>query len=1045
MIVLHAGVEGQQFLLWGETPADTPSNKVTGRTRRKTPTPFPFDPGAKPLAELVADVLPSWQRPRGKPPTRFAWLPAVKGAPVPSHPLIGPAPGKGKPALAPWTLHVVTLDPPDAVEFLCACINREMLRPGVRVGSTLAFWTQALRFAASLVAREQFVPGVEQQEGDWFARWQPVLAGAQAEALTALARNMPPACRALSPSAETPPEHPAREVLSGFVAALVDTLVRTGLAPEQPEQPEQREPRPRRRRRRRRARKVPAFDSVHDRWLYALRSRDGSLTPEGEDGDGETARLAEQVRTWQRPIALTAAAAFRLCFRLEEPRDGEGTWTVRYLLQGREDPSLLVPVADAWSPRGSLSKVFARQRFEPREYLLTALGQAASLCPPVEASLELARPSAFPTNATGAFHFLSDSAVLLEQAGFGVQLPGWWTRKGTRQRLAARAIVRPTTQTAGSGLSLDQVVTFDWQLALGDQTLSVEELEALARLKAPLVQVRGEWVQLDPDQIEAALEFWKRQGQQQATAREVVQLALGMGDIPAGLDFAGVSAEGWIGDLLAQLEGTHAYEELPSPEGFIGTLRPYQVRGYSWLAFLGRWSLGACLADDMGLGKTIQTLALIQRDWQGEDSPPTLLVCPTSVVGNWKKEAERFTPELPVLIHHGQQRERGSAFARKVAGQALVLTSYSLLHRDRALFESVRWAAVVLDEAQNIKNPQTKQAQSARALQADARIALTGTPVENHVGELWSIMEFLNPGFLGSQAGFRRNFFIPIQAQRDPEAIRGLQKLTRPFILRRLKTDKEIIADLPDKLEMKVYCNLTREQVSLYEAVVRNAQKELSDSEGIQRRGVILGLLSKLKQVCNHPAHFLKDNSELPGRSGKLARLTEMLEEVLEASERVLLFTQFTEMGDLLKRHLEETFGQEVLFLHGGVPARKRGEMVARFQSPDGPPLFLLSLKAGGTGLNLTAANHVFHFDRWWNPAVEDQATDRAFRIGQTRNVQVHKFVCVGTFEERIDDMIERKKEVAGKVVGAGEAWLTELSDNELKDLFTLREEALGD
>ncbi len=448
----------------------------------------------------------------------------------------------------------------------------------------------------------------------------------------------------------------------------------------------------------------------------------------------------------------------------------------------------------------------------------------------------------------------------------------------------------------------------------------------------------------------------------------------------------------------------------------------------------------------MGLGKTVQTLALIQRERDAGEKRPVLLICPTSVVGNWKKEAERFTPELPVLIHHGGQRTRGDAFRKKVRPSAVVLSSYALLHRDREVLDQVDWAGVVLDEAQNIKNPETKQAQAARALKAGYRIALTGTPVENHVGDLWSILEFLNPGFLGSQAEFRRRFFVPIQAQHDAEAAGQLKRLTGPFILRRLKTDKQVIADLPDKWEMKVFCNLTKEQASLYAAVVEQANNAIEDAEGIQRKGLILGTLSKLKQVCNHPAQFLGDNSSLPARSGKLARLSEMLDEVRQAGERALVFTQFKEMGDLLQRYLQEEFGREVLFLHGGVPPKQRDRLVERFQNdPSGPRIFLLSLKAGGTGLNLTAACHVFHFDRWWNPAVENQATDRAFRIGQTKKVQVHKFLCVGTLEEKIDEMIERKQEVAQRVVGAGEGWLTELSNAQLKDLFALRQDAIGE
>jgi SNF2 family DNA or RNA helicase len=354
----------------------------------------------------------------------------------------------------------------------------------------------------------------------------------------------------------------------------------------------------------------------------------------------------------------------------------------------------------------------------------------------------------------------------------------------------------------------------------------------------------------------------------------------------------------------------------------------------------------------------------------------------------------------------------------------------------------------VLDEAQNIKNPETRQARAARALPAPVRVALTGTPVENNVGDLWSLMEFLNPSFLGTQAEFKRTFFVPIQAARDAEATARLKRLTGPFILRRLKTDRAIIADLPDKMEMKVYCTLTREQASLYQAVMAEAVEKLKGvgADDIERKGVVLATLAKLKQVCNHPAHFLGDNSPLPGRSGKLARLTEMMEEVLDTADRALVFTQFAEMGTLLRRHLEETFGREVLFLHGAVPRARRERMVERFQAvDDGAPIFILSLKAGGTGLNLTRANHVFHFDRWWNPAVEDQATDRAFRIGQKRRVQVHKFLCAGTLEDKIDEMIEKKKAVAGQVVGSGEAWLTALSTSQLREMMALRPEAVAE
>ncbi len=1041
MIILHGCVVSEQFHLWGETPPAKPESKPAKSRQVKEPRlkPWPFAAPADQLSSALPNRSPA--RPAVHAQQVVVWLPIASGRPIPSSPLIADWPdGPEQPKLVPWTVPALTLSPGEALDLLARCRDRETLAPGVIVGATLSYWAAALRLAGALAAREQFLPHLERRGTAWRGCWKPIL-GLEQEHLAQLAQAMPGACRAANGEAQLP-EQPASVVLLEFLASMVDELVRdsNGTVARTVPAPGKRKAR-------------PGFDSLHDQWLHALWSVDGEMHGE----EPELAALAAQVESWQRPLTVSSAAPFRLCFRLEEPKSngngsGEsangsahGSWTLRYLLQARNDPSLLIPAVQAWNPGRRTAAVLRHGNFEPREYLLSSLGQAAGLCPPVEASLKRPAPSEFEVDTTEAFRFLAESSLLLEQAGFGVLLPAWWTRKGTKQRLTVTAQVKSPKLKGSSRLSLEELVQFDWQVALGDQPLTLQELETLARLKQPLVQVRGQWVQVKAEEIQAALDFWKQKEAGQATIRQVIQMALGQAEPPGGLAFAGVQATGWVDKLLKQLEGQKSFEELPPPSGFQGRLRPYQVRGYSWLAFLRRWGLGACLADDMGLGKTIQTLALIQRDWDAGDRRPALLVCPTSVMGNWKKEAERFTPDLPVLVHHGVQRSRDKTFVKSAAQQALVISSYALLHRDLKHFQQVGWGGVILDEAQNIKNPETKQAQAARSLSGEFRIALTGTPVENHVGDLWSISEFLNSGFLGNQSEFRRRFFIPIQAQRDSEAAGRLKRLTGPFILRRLKTDKRVIADLPDKLEMKVYCNLTKEQASLYAAVVAELDKSLEDVEGIQRKGVILATLSKLKQVCNHPAHFLGDNSPIPDRSGKLARLGEMLEELLEAGDRALIFTQFTEMGAIIRNHLQETFGREVLFLHGGVTPKQRDRMVARFQGESGPRLFLLSLKAGGTGLNLTAANHVFHFDRWWNPAVEDQATDRAFRIGQKRNVQVHKFLCVGTLEEKIDEMIERKKEVAGRVVGAGEGWLTELSNRQLKDLVALRQDALGE
>ncbi|NJL21362.1 MAG: hypothetical protein HC895_11890 [Leptolyngbyaceae cyanobacterium SM1_3_5] len=463
------------------------------------------------------------------------------------------------------------------------------------------------------------------------------------------------------------------------------------------------------------------------------------------------------------------------------------------------------------------------------------------------------------------------------------------------------------------------------------------------------------------------------------------------------------------------------------------------------------------VANQILCHNTVQLITLLLHlQEQSALEQPILLVCPTSVLGNWEREVKRFAPSLKVLVHHGDKRSTGKAFAKAAKAHHLVVTSYALTYRDSKDFESVDWQGVVLDEAQNIKNSESKQSQAVRQLQPQFRIALTGTPVENRLSELWSILDFLNPGYLGPRNFFQRRFAIPIERYGDTASLQTLRSLVQPFILRRLKTDRSIIQDLPDKQEMSVFCGLSTEQAALYQAAVDHSLREIESADGIQRHGMILALLVKLKQICNHPALRTEAaiDANFAKQSGKLQRLTEMLEELLAEGDtapgalrdRALIFTQFAEWGKLLKPYLEKQFGREVLFLYGGTSKKQREEMVDRFQNdPQGPRIFILSLKAGGVGLNLTRANHVFHFDRWWNPAVENQATDRVFRIGQTRNVQVHKFVCTGTLEERIHELIESKKALSEQIVGTGESWLTDFDTEQLRDLLLLDRTAVID
>ena len=1035
MIILHGGWQDGWMLLWAERSPDELRPKGNGDPAGGNDHPYCADP--EELVNVLTSAAPGFRADSGEAVSATAWLPSRGGSPLPSSALVADPPrSRAKPRLMPWSIPAYRVSPAEAIPILQACKGQGMLINGVGIGVDLAYWSQAVRFGAGLVARQQFLPGTIHDADGVRAAWAPLFIGADAERLAQLSQRMPAPARALSgPDAGQPPDQPAATVLRAFVAAVADSLVRKVTVGSEVTTPKGRP-------------KKSAFDSVHDAWLSGLQSIDGAVHGTWE----QLGQLRAQVAEWQRPIAVMASAPFRVCFRLEEPPESDegegdvtsssdGDWYLRYLLQSHADRSLLLPASAVWKTGGQRVRELERDGFNPREFLLASLGQASGVCAGVADSLQRKRPAGRKLDAATAYQFLTRESIALEEAGYGIILPAWWTRRGTKTKPTVRANVKTPQMQGGGGVSLATTLHLNLEVALGDQVMTARELEALAQLKTPLVRLRGQWVELNASEIRAALDFWNRKGE--TTLKDVIRLAVGAGETPGGFDVDGVAASGWLEDLLGQLTGRAEFQELETPEGFCGTLRPYQQRGYSWLAFLRRWGLGACLADDMGLGKTVQTLAAIQQDRREGVEEPTLLVCPTSVLNNWRKEAARFTPDLPLMVHHGPGRKRDAEFVDAARQHAIVVASYGVLARDIRFMADVPWRGIVLDEAQNIKNPATRQARAARSLGAEYRVALTGTPVENHVGDLWSVMQFLNPGLLGTEGEFKRNYFIPTQAEGDEGAAQRLQRATGPFILRRLKTDRAIITDLPEKMESREFCPLTREQATLYEAVLREAEQALEEAEGIERRGAILGTLTKLKQVCNHPRQLLGDNSAIAGRSGKLARLQDMLEEIIAVGDRALVFSQFAEMGGILQRHIQDTFGKEALFLHGGVSRRQRDRMVERFQDDkNGPRVFILSLRAGGTGLNLTAANHVFHYDRWWNPAVENQATDRAFRIGQTSNVQVHKFLCAGTLEERIDLMIEAKQATAERVVGTGEGWLTELSNDELRDVLSLSSEA---
>ncbi|MGB3199862.1 MAG: DEAD/DEAH box helicase, partial [Nodosilinea sp.] len=643
-----------------------------------------------------------------------------------------------------------------------------------------------------------------------------------------------------------------------------------------------------------------------------------------------------------------------------------------------------------------------------------------------------------------------ESAWVLEDAGYKVIVPAWWTPKGRQRakvRLRAKGKSLGGSDKSKGYFSYDTLVQYQYDLAIGDQPVTEQEWQQLVNAKSPLVKFRGQWMELDQDKMQQMLEFWQQQQAEnpEMSLLDFMRLTSGEADDDLEVEFDRDDA---LTTMLTQLSDKTRLELTPDPDQLQGNLRDYQKRGLSWLHYLENLGLNGCLADDMGLGKTVQVIARLVQEREEVDQPipPTLLIAPTSVVGNWEHEIHKFAPHLRAVVHHGGDRSSDTkAFKALCRDHDVVITSFTLARKDAKLLEGVTWHRIVLDEAQNIKNPKTAQTKAILKLNANHRLALTGTPVENRLMDLWSIFNFLNPGYLGTQSQFRKQFELPIQKENSPARSATLKKLVEPFILRRLKTDQSIIKDLPDKVEQKLFCNLTSEQASLYEAVLKDVTEQLETTDGIQRKGLILATLTKLKQICNHPRQFLQDNSDFtPERSHKLSRLLDMLDEVVAEGESALVFSQFREIGDALEHHLRHTCRYNTYYIHGGTNRNKREQMIAEFQNPDSEPaIFVLSLKAAGVGITLTQANHVFHFDRWWNPAVEDQATDRAFRIGQKKNVFVHKFVAMGTLEERIDQMIEDKKKLAGAIVGADESWLTELDNDAFKQLIALNKSAI--
>lgn len=906
-------------------------------------------------------------------------------------------------------------------------------------GGSLRFWKTAALLAMEMVERGRYIPSIgTYRNGGFCTQWKITPSSYDSYRIDLLSRSMPPyQQRFLEYAGESSNPVKKRTSVILFLEAMISSIIRRS------EQTDFQDP-------------GSSFTPIERlkyaqelTALYYLQGYDRHKMPIASPQ--LTNGWKSKFTTWANESGLTipddlpwtvAAKVEELVSPSYDKKDekNETLWALSFVIRSADDPNHLIRTGQY--DLGVLPSVALPGEEELEKLLLTATTSVISISPALKVSSRTRFDPVITIPESDLIRFLTYDAPRISQSGLEIVYPDWWGRP--KEPFQIRLSIRHREETKNSSLvGLQTLLNFDYRISVGDDRIDPTEFRRLVEQKTSTIRVGRRWVSIDKEHLDQIIQKtekrFKKNKLQVADFLRLIARAETPGE--PGVE----AADTWTSNLLGYIRDGWNQTQIETPDSFCGVLRPYQMTGLSFLMTCRSIGFGACLADDMGLGKTPQTIAyLLAAKEQGLLCGPSLLICPTSIIGNWERELSRFSPSLTYLIHHGSSRLRGEQFIQESRNYDLIITSYALIYRDQDILSHLSYSTIILDEVQNIKNSHTKQFQAVRTLSSDHRIALTGTPVENHLSELWAIMEILNPEYLGSLSSFEKLYVTPIEKGGADEKAAELRRMIQPFLLRRIKTDTSVISDLPEKMEMQVFCSLTHEQAALYQATVNDLARDIHSLAGIARRGRILAALTRLKQICNYPDTSTSSIGD-PERSGKVKRLIEMLEEIREEGDAAIIFTQYATFAQALAKLIHLSLKREVLLLTGSTPRHKREEMIARFTRPDGPQFFVISLRAGGTGLNLMRANHVFHIDRWWNPAVEDQATDRTYRIGQTRKVQVHMIVTAGTLEEQIHDMITRKRLIANQVITAGEEWLTELPTGELMDVLRLREQIFGD